>query len=215
MALPERRTADGFEMQLGVNHLGHWVLTAKLLPALLSTPRARVVSVTSTAHHIGRAIDPSNPHLEGNYGPWKSYGQSKLANFHFGIGLQRRFERAGASALSLLAHPGLSNTDLQAHSVQENEDNAFAKISHALSTRTGMNAAQGALSQLRAATDPGARGGALYGPLWVNNGPPVVKPILRRIGLDAALETLWQVSERETGERLEVEGAGGRDAAAA
>lgn len=203
MAMPERRTEDGFEMQLGVNHLGHWVLTARLLPAILHAPAARVVSVTSTAHHMGRAVDPANPHLEGNYGPWKSYGQSKLANFHFGIGLQRRFEAAGIGAASLIAHPGLSNTDLQARTTRENEDDFWGKFFHGMSSRSGMEPARGALSQLRAATDPAAKGGEFYGPLWVNSGPPVRKPIVRRLGMDKAIARLWEASERETGERLE------------
>ena len=92
MGIPERRTEDGFEMQLATNHLGHYALTALLMPALLRADAARVVSVTSTAHHMGRAVDPGNPHLEGRYSPWRAYGQSKLANFHFAIGLQRLFE---------------------------------------------------------------------------------------------------------------------------
>jgi NAD(P)-dependent dehydrogenase (short-subunit alcohol dehydrogenase family) len=207
MALPERRTADGFEMQLGVNHLGHFALTAHLLPALLRAERARVVSVTSTAHHMGRAIDPTNPHLHGTYGPWKAYGQSKLANFHFGIGLQRRFESAAVRAASLIAHPGLSNTDLQATSVTESEGGGWQRFFHGLAASTGMSAAVGALSQLRAATDPAARGGELYAPRFVNNGPPVRRPILRRIGLARAIATLWEVSERETGVTLDVEAA--------
>jgi NAD(P)-dependent dehydrogenase (short-subunit alcohol dehydrogenase family) len=172
-----------------------------------------VVSVSSTAHHLGRSVDPSNPHLEGNYGPWKSYGQSKLANLHFGIGLQRQFEAAGVAASSLIAHPGLSNTNLQAHTVEENEDDFWGKVFHGMATRSGMDPAQGALSQLRAATDPNARGGEFYGPRWVNNGPPVRKPILRRIGMDKAIARLWQVSEQETGEAIEVGSAD--DAAAA
>ncbi|NNL66039.1 MAG: SDR family NAD(P)-dependent oxidoreductase, partial [Myxococcales bacterium] len=162
MAIPERRTEDGFEMQLGVNHLGHFVLTALLLPALLRAPAARVVSVTSTAHHMGRALDPENPHLEGRYGEWKAYGQSKLANFHFAIGLQRRFEAAGVSAASLIAHPGLSNTDLQATSVSETGGGFTQRFFHGLAGSTGMTPAAGALPQLRAATDPKARGGEFY-----------------------------------------------------
>src|SRR5918994_634267 len=98
MGIPERRTADGFEMQFGVNHLGHYALTALLMPALLRADAARIVTVTSTAHHMGRAVDPANPHLEGRYGPWRAYGQAKLANFHFGLGLQRRLAAAGAPA---------------------------------------------------------------------------------------------------------------------
>jgi NAD(P)-dependent dehydrogenase (short-subunit alcohol dehydrogenase family) len=199
MGIPERQTADGFEMQLGVNHLGHYSLTALLMPALLRARAARVVTVTSTAHHFGRAVDPANPHLHGRYGPWRAYGQSKLANFHFGLGLQRCLEAAGAPAISLLAHPGLSNTDLQAASVRETGGGLSQRFFHGLAGSTGMSAARGALSQLRAATDPSARGGELYAPRFGNTGPPVRRPLLRRIGLDRAIARLWEVSERETG----------------
>jgi len=209
MACPEQRTADGFELQLGVNHLGHWALTARLLPALLRAGAARVVSVTSTAHHMGRALDPSNPHLEGHYGAWKAYGQSKLANFHFAIGLQRRFEAAGVSAQSLMAHPGLSNTDLQATSVETSGGGLTQRFFHGLAGSTGMTPEQGALPQIRAATDPKARGGELYAPRFVNNGPPVRRPILRRLGLSGAIAKLWEVSERETGLAIDVTSARG------
>jgi NAD(P)-dependent dehydrogenase (short-subunit alcohol dehydrogenase family) len=204
MAIPERRTADGFEMQLGVDHLGHWALTALLLPALLRAPAARIVTVTSTAHHMGRAIDPANPHLHGRYGPWRAYGQAKLANYHFGIGLHRRLAASGARAASLIAHPGLSNTELQAVSVRETGGGRSQRFFHWATRATGMAPAEGALSQLRAATDPAARGGQFYGPLFVNSGPPVRKPILRRIGMDRAIARLWEVSARETGLRIEL-----------
>ena len=95
MGIPERRTEDGFEMQLAVNHLGHFALTALLLPALLASTGARVISVTSTGRHAGRALDPDNPHLRGRYDPWRAYGQSKLANVHFALELDRRFRAAG------------------------------------------------------------------------------------------------------------------------
>jgi len=199
MATPEAKTVDGFELQLGVDHLGHWSLTALLLPALLRARGARIVTVTSSAHHIGRAIDPANPHLAGRYRPWRAYGQAKLANFYFGLGLQRELERAGASAASLIAHPGLSNTDLQTVSVQASGGGASQRFFLLLAHYSGMSPADGALSQLRAATDPAAKGGEFYGPLWVNSGPPVRKPVLRRLGLDKAIATLWAVSERETG----------------
>jgi NAD(P)-dependent dehydrogenase (short-subunit alcohol dehydrogenase family) len=202
MGIPERKTVDGFEMQFGVDHLGHWTLTALLLPALLRTEGARIVTVTSTAHHMGRAVDPDNPHLEGRYRPWRAYGQAKLANFHFGLGLQRRLEEADARAASLIAHPGLSNTDLQTVSVQETGGGASQRFFETLAQRSGMPAAQGALSQLRAATDPDAKGGEFYGPLFVNNGPPVRKPVFRRLGMSRAIAKLWEVSERETGVAL-------------
>jgi NAD(P)-dependent dehydrogenase (short-subunit alcohol dehydrogenase family) len=207
MGIPETKTVDGFEMQFGVDHLGHWSLTALLLPALLRTPGARIVTVTSTAHHMGRAVDPANPHLHGRYRPWRAYGQAKLANFHFGLGLQRELQQAGARTASLIAHPGLSNTDLQAVSVQETGGGASQRFFHFLARRTGMSPAEGALSQLRAATDPAAKGGEFYGPRFVNNGPPVRKPIMRRLDMDKAIAALWEVSERETGIAIDVRAA--------
>jgi len=204
MGIPERRTVDGFEMQLGVDHLGHFALTGLLLPALLRAGAARVVTVTSTAHHMGRPIDPANPHLEGRYGPWRAYGQAKLANFHFGLGLDRMLRSAGAPAASLVAHPGLSNTELQIVSVEETGGGLSQRFFRSLAASTGMSPAQGALSQLRAATDPSAKSGELYGPLFVNNGPPVRKPVLRRLGMQRAVDRLWRVSERETGVELDV-----------
>jgi NAD(P)-dependent dehydrogenase (short-subunit alcohol dehydrogenase family) len=207
MGIPEAKTVDGFEVQLGVDHLGHWSLTALLLPALLRTPGARIVTVTSTAHHMGRAINPANPHLHGRYRPWRAYGQAKLANFHFGLGLQRELENAGASTASLIAHPGLSNTDLQAVSVQQTGGGTSQRFWLFLARRSGMSAADGALSQLRAATDPAANGGEFYGPLFVNSGPPVRKPVVRRLGMDKAIAALWEVSERETGIPIDVRAA--------
>src|SRR3954451_23013566 len=205
MGIPERRTVDGFEMQFGVDHLGHWSLTALLMPALLRAPAARIVTVTSTAHHMGRAVDPANPHLEGKYGPWRAYGQAKLANFHFGLGLHRLLEEAGAPAASLIAHPGLANTELQAVSVDETGGGLSQRFFHVLATRTGMAARDGARSQLRAATDPHAASGEFYGPAFVNNGPPVRKPIMRRVGLSRGISRLWEASERETGVSIEIE----------
>jgi len=204
MGIPEQRTVDGFEMQFGVNHLGHFALTALLMPALLRADAARIVTVTSTAHHLGRAVDPANPHLRGRYGPWRAYAQSKLANFHFGIGLQRRLEAAHAPASSLIAHPGLANTDLQAVSVRETGGGLSQTFFQRLAGSTGMTPEQAARPQLRAATDPAARGGEFYAPRFVNSGAPVRRPVLRRIGVDGAIARLWEVSERETGLTIEL-----------
>src|SRR5918996_3116016 len=206
MGIPERKTVEGHEMQFAVDHLGHWSLTALLMPAVLGADAARIVTVTSTAHHMGRAVDPSNPHLEGKYGPWRAYGQAKLANFHFGLGLQRRLAAAGAQAASLIAHPGFSNTDLQAVSVRETGGGLSQRFFHRLVGSTGMPPEDGARPQLRAATDPAARGGEFYGPRFVINGAPVRKPILRRVGMDKAIARLWEVSERETGLKIDVHG---------
>lgn len=199
MAMPERKTEDGFEMQFGINHLGHWALTALVMPSLLAAGGARVVTVTSTAHHTGRAVDPDNPHLEGNYSPWKAYGQSKLANYHFAIGLQREFEQHRSEASSLVAHPGLSHTNLQVHTFEQGGAGRSAAFWRDLAARRGMSAADGALPQLRAATDPMARGGEMYAPRFIQSGAPVRRPILRRFGMQKAIENLWEISESETG----------------
>lgn len=197
MATPEGRTADGFETQLGVDHLGHWALTARLLPELVAADAARVVTVTSFARFSGRPLDPSNPHLHGNYSAWPAYGQAKLANYHFGLGLQGVFARAGARSASLIAHPGLSHTDLQPQTVRLGGAGPSAGFWAWSARVAGMPPERGEMPQLRAATDPGARGGELYGPRFGTFGPAVRRPILRRNA--AAIRTLWEVSERETG----------------
>ena len=202
MGIPERQTADGFEMQFGTNHLGHFALTALLMPALLaSDASARVVTVTSTARHFGRAVDAQNPHMQGSYDPWRAYGQSKFANLQFALELDRRLRSAGANVASLVAHPGLSNTDLQAVSVAETEGGGSQRFFHILAGKAGMTPARGALPQLRAATDPAASGGELYAPRWANFGAPVQRPVFRGAG-DAS--QLWDVSERETGIKFDV-----------
>ena len=106
--------------------------------------------------------------------------------------------------VSLIAHPGLSDTDLQTVSVQGSGGGASQRFFHALARYTGMSADDGALPQLRAATDPAAKGGEFYGPVFVNNGAPVRKTIVRRFGMDRAIAKLWEVSERETGVALDV-----------
>ncbi|MFZ0013702.1 MAG: oxidoreductase [Acidimicrobiia bacterium] len=200
MALPERKTADDFEMQFGTNHLGHYALTSRLLPLLVTTPGSRVVTVTSTARHFGKPVDPDDPHLSEDYTPWKAYGQSKLANLHFALGLEQRFSEAGAESQSLVAHPGLSNTDLQANTAREGGGHA----SEQMASRFGMSAADGALPQLRAATDPDASGGELYAPRWGNFGAAVRRPLMGRSRNQGSIDTLFEVSESETGLALDV-----------
>jgi NAD(P)-dependent dehydrogenase (short-subunit alcohol dehydrogenase family) len=193
-------------MQFGINHLGHWAFTAHLLPALLAAPAARVVTVTSTARHRARRLDPDDPHMRKNYGAWASYARSKMANLHFGLGLQQRFSRAGVAAQSLLAHPGLTNTDLQSRSVRAGGAGRLGPFFEVLTARSGMTPFEGARPQLRAATDPAAKGGELYAPRFGSNGPPVRRPVLRRRGLQEQIDVLWRVSERETGVPLVVAG---------
>ncbi len=206
MAMPERRTVDGYEMQLGVNHLGHWIFTAGLLGPILAADAARVVTVTSTAHHAGKLVEPDNVNLEDSYSAWGAYGRAKLANFHFALGLQREFEKRGLAAQSLAAHPGLSHTNLQVHTVEQGGGGRSAPFWAWMARHTGMSADRGALPQLRAAIDPNAKGGEFYGPRWVNSGAPVRKPILRR-DIDEGIEKLWLVSERETNVKLDFDAA--------
>lgn len=202
MGIPRTLTVDGHEMQFGVNHLGHWTFTARLLPNLQKAGEARIVTVTSTAHHLGRPVDPDDIEMEKGYGDWRAYGRSKLANWHFGLGLDELLRADGWPVASLIAHPGLSDTDLQATSVENSDGARLAKFFHRMASATGMSPADGALPQLRAATDPEAKGGELYGPRFVNNGPAVKLPVLRRLGMKKAIDTLWSVSEDLTGEPI-------------
>lgn len=208
MAMPEGRTADGYELQWGVNHLGHWTFTADLLPGILRSARQdrhpRVVTVTSVARFTGTPVDADNPHLEGRYDPWRAYGQAKLSNYFFGLGLQQQFEQAGVDAASLLAHPGLSNTDLQSRTNREGGAGFLGPFFDRVTDVAGMSPKAGARMQLRAATDPGARGGQLYAPALVAFGPAQPRPVLRRLGLQSRIDELWRVSEAETGVALDV-----------
>lgn len=204
MGIPERHTDDGFEMQLAVNHLGHFVLTSRLFPALVRAPAARVVSVTSFARFVGRTIDPADPHQRRSYDPWTAYGRSKLANLQFAVELHRRLEQAGLGISSLAAHPGLSHTGLQAHSVAETAGGLSQRFWHLAARTVGQRPEDGALPQLRAATDPAARSGRFYAPRWFTFGPPVERPLFGRSVDERAGRVLWEVSERETGERFEL-----------
>jgi len=206
MAMAQGTTEDGFDTQMSVNVLGHWALLSHLLPILVATPGARVVTLSSTAQHAGRAINPADPHMRENFGAWRMYGQSKLAMRHLAVGLQAQFERAGVNAKALSAQPGMTNSDLQATTVAQGEPGPLGAFFEWQVEKMGMSTDQGALSQLRAATDPQAPGGGFYGPLWVTNGPPVLKPLIRP-GSDAAVATLWQVAERETGLKVDVSAA--------
>lgn len=202
MGIPRQATADGLEMQLGVNHLGHFVLTRHLLPALLSSPAGRVVSVTSFARFIGRSVRPDDPPQPTRYEAWTAYGRAKLANLLFALELHRRLQAAGASTLSVAAHPGLSHTDLQARSVRETGGGLSQRFWDVATRRIGMAPARAALILLRATTDPKAHGGELYGPRWFSFGAPVRRSAIGRPG--QAGPNLWGYSERATGERFDV-----------
>lgn len=203
MATPRTTTIDGFELQLATNHLGHFVLTARLLPALAAGAPSRVVSVTSFARMMGTPVSPRDPHLERRYEPWWAYGRSKLANAHFGIELHRRLGAAGAPIASLVAHPGLASTDLQARGVRTT-GSVGHRFWYAVARAAGMPPERGALPQIRAATDPRATSGEVYAPRFLSSGAPVVRPVGPWMGARGPARTLWEVSEAETGVRFDV-----------
>ena len=174
------------------------------MPALLAAPAARVVSVSSVARLQGRPVNPVNPHLHGKYNPWGAYGQSKLANYHFALGLQREFERAGVSAQSLVAHPGLSHSELQVRTVEEGGGGWQGPFWAWMARYLGMKVADGALPQIRAATDPDAEGRRVLRPTFRQLRSRCAAPRAAARQRAMPIETLWQVSETETGVELKM-----------
>jgi NAD(P)-dependent dehydrogenase (short-subunit alcohol dehydrogenase family) len=203
MATPQQLTADGFELQFGTNHLGHFYLTFLLLPRLLQAPAARVVSTTSTARFSAGKYDLDNLHVRVGYKPWEAYGISKRANLHFAIELNKRLAAAGAATTAYAADPGFSKTDLQATSSQSS--GGFSqRMSHVGVERMGQSAARGALPQLRAGTDLAARGGTMYRPKWIGWGDPVIGRIGQRLRKPEDLAGLWKVSEVDLNIKFDV-----------
>jgi NAD(P)-dependent dehydrogenase (short-subunit alcohol dehydrogenase family) len=199
--MPPRRslTADGFELQFGTNHLGHFALTGRLLPLLRQGRAPRVVAVSSGAHNVGR-IDFDNLQWAQSYSPMAAYGASKLANLMFALELQRRSDAAGWGLMSLAAHPGYARTELIANG--PGNDSLMSRIARPLiEPWASQSAADGALPQLFAATSPGAVGGGYYGPsrLMEMKGPPGPARICQRARDPAAARRLWEVSEQLTG----------------
>lgn len=208
MATPQGRTVDGYETQLGTNHLGHWTWTALLLPAVLAADAGRVVTLTSIAQHQGRNLDLANPYLDGRYNPWRAYGNSKLANLHFALGLNHQLRQADSPAIALAAHPGWTNSDLQTTTRAAGGGGALGTLGGITTGLFGMSIDRGALSQLRAATDPDAHGGTLYGPAFIAFGPPVRKPLMS-FGVEEGVRRLWQFSTDATGVEIDVTRAAG------
>jgi NAD(P)-dependent dehydrogenase (short-subunit alcohol dehydrogenase family) len=188
-------TADGFELQFGTNHLGHFALTGLLLEAMLPVPGSRVVTVSSTGHRVGR-IRFTDLQSERHYGRMAAYAQSKLANLMFTYELQRRLAAAGAPTAALAAHPGVAFTELTRHL-----PGVLQAAYPAVGGLFTQSAAMGALPTLRAATDPAAAGGEYYGPagLAQAKGYPVRVSSTARSRDRAAQERLWAESERLTG----------------
>ena len=163
MAIPQRCTVDGFEMQFGTNHLGHFALTGLLLPLLLRTPGARVVTVSSGVHVAGK-INFEDLQSANNYSDWRAYAQSKLANLLFAYELQRKFEATGARASSLAVHPGYAATGLQAVGPSMTGSRMRETMMRLANGVFAQSAAMGALPTAYAATSPEAHGGDYFGP---------------------------------------------------
>lgn len=202
MAIPRSETADGFEMQLGTNHFGHFALTGLLLERLSETGQGRVVTVSSAAHKMGR-MHFDDLQLSQGYGEWKAYGQSKLANLLFAFELDRRLRSADRPVKSLAAHPGYSDTNLQSVGPKKSGNRLMGAIMKLGNSVMAQDADRGALPSLRAATDPSADGGQYYGPggLFEVAGPPVVVEANDHAKDAGDATRLWEISEELTGVR--------------
>ena len=206
MAIPRRETADGFERQFGVNHLGHFALTGHLLPELrASEGESRVVTQSSQAHIAGEmAFDDLQS--ERNYGKWSAYGRSKLANLLFAYELQRRLDDHGLDIVSVACHPGYADTDLQFRGPRETGSSVRMGIMKVANGLFGQSAERGVLPMLYAASGA-VSGGDYVGPggfMRMRGAPEIQESnAAARDGTDA--ERLWRVSEELTGVEYDFE----------
>jgi NAD(P)-dependent dehydrogenase (short-subunit alcohol dehydrogenase family) len=210
MALPYRKTADGFEMQIGTNHLGHFALTGLLLQRLAATGGARVVSVSSSAHRLG-SIRLDDLNWERGYRKWLAYGQSKLANLLFTFELQRRLEAGGIDVISVACHPGYAATNLQFVGPQMSGSSLMDSLWAWGNRLLAQDAAHGALPTLYAATAPEVRGGDYIGPNGIGElrgCPTKVRPSARARDAEVARQ-LWALSEKLTGVSYAIGSSGG------
>ncbi len=199
MGTPYRQTADGFELQMATNHLGHFALTGLLLDRLLTTPRSRVVTVSSLMHRTGQIpfADVAGTQVRNT---WLNYGTSKLANLLFTAELSRRLAAGGEGTIAVAAHPGWTRSNLAGTGAAVGHGKLRARIGGALGHRFGQSATVGALPTLYAATVPGVTNGSYFGPghLFELFGPPEsVKPNRRARNLEDAAR-LWEISEELT-----------------
>jgi NAD(P)-dependent dehydrogenase (short-subunit alcohol dehydrogenase family) len=208
MALPYHQTVDGFEMQFGTNHLGHFALTGLLLGPLLAAPAARVVTVASLMHRYG-SMDFDNLQWEQGYDKWRAYSRSKLANMLFAFELQRKFAAAGVRAISVAAHPGYAATNLQLAGPQMENSGIALAASKLLNKVLAQSAEMGALPTLYAGVADDVQGGDFIGPggLGGARGYPTTAK-----ASDAAYDAtdaarLWTISEELTGVRYAALGA--------
>lgn len=188
MAPPFSRTADGFEMQFGTNHLGHFALTGQLLPLLEAAEAGRIVVVSSVAHRFGK-ISFSNLNGERRYWRWPAYAQSKLANLIFAKELQRRLQKQGSKVIAVAVHPGYSDTNLQRHTP-----------GGAVMNRIAQSQLEGAMPTLYGATETGLKGGEYIGPDgWMElKGRPRMAYVAPKARDEAVASRLWDVSESLT-----------------
>jgi NAD(P)-dependent dehydrogenase (short-subunit alcohol dehydrogenase family) len=200
MAPPRRQTADGFELQLGTNHLGHFALAARLIGALEGREDARVVTLSSGMHKVGR-IDFDDLQSTRRYNRWRAYSQSKLADLMFALELDRRLRAAGSEVKSVAAHPGYSATNLQSAAAPPLD----RLMMQAANPFLAQGADRGALPTLYAATFPGLAGGSYVGPDGfgeLRGHPHLVTPSRAARDEDVAAR-LWSVSEELTGVRFD------------
>ena len=215
MAVPRSETTDGFETQLGVNHLGHFALTGHLLDRLVTgAGESRIVTHSSGAHEMG-GVDFEDLHREDDYGKWEAYGQSKLANLLFAYELQRRLERAGIDGTeSVACHPGYADTNLQYRGPEASGSRVRYGIMKVANTVFAQSATKGALPMLYAATAAGVEGGDYYGPggFLGMRGPPEEQESNDASYDEADAERLWEVSEEVTGVTYDIEALAPRPA---
>ncbi|MAT98592.1 MAG: hypothetical protein CL608_15730 [Anaerolineaceae bacterium] len=199
MAIPRQETADGFEMQLGVNHLGHFALTSLLLDVIGQTPNARIHNVTSSANYTG-TINFDDLMGEKEYSRWAAYGQSKLANVFFTFELQKRLNSAGYNTIVNTSHPGIVIGNLQANSVEQSDTRLEALMYRLIQPILAQDIKMGVLPMLYGMTAEGAKGGVFYGPRWFNmRGYPDEKKANSEAYDDAARKRFWEISEQLTG----------------
>ena len=208
MAIPRKETKDGFEMQLGINHLGHFALTSLLLDLLANRPNARVVTVSSNAHKMGR-LNFDDLHSTTRYNKWRAYGQSKLANLLFTYELARRFDAKKLPLLATAAHPGYASTDLSSVGPSMAGSFLMSKLTTLSDALLAQTAQMGALPTLFAATDPSVQNGDYIGPdgfMEMRGHPKKVTSNTTSHDVQLAVR-LWERSVKETGQDFEALGA--------
>ena len=205
MGTPYRQTADGFELQMATNHLGHFALTGLLLDRIVTTERSRIVTVSSHMHRIGR-LRPDDVAGAAFKSTWVSYGNSKLANLLFTAELSRRLQAAALPTLALAAHPGWTRSNLAGSGAALGNSRVRRKLGRMAGSTLGQSAAGGALPVLCAATSSSVCSGQYIGPSRLGGlyGPPRVARPSRRARNREDATVLWETSEELTGVRFSV-----------